>query len=85
MTTLQDKLVDEILHAADNVIWKLSHNMQTRDGSIVPSTITRQDATARILRQATARLKETIDPTESLCGMGMCDMCDARWCEDGQD
>lgn len=77
--------LEYLLWAADNIIWKTGFNMLTRAGETVPGTINRNDATVIALRRALARYRETVDPSLSLCGEMMCDWCDARWCEDGQD
>ena len=76
----------ELMAAAEQVLWKLSHNYSAsgKGYDSVPAPIDRRDATAKMLRKAVERYREYLDPSLSLCGQGMCDACYSRWCEDGQ-
>lgn len=71
-----------LLNAIDGLLWKLSHNYSASGTGIdsVPSTVTRRDASVRVLVRELARYR---DPS-GRCDDGGCDWCDTRWCEDGQ-
>ena len=56
---------NHLLYAAENVLWKLSHNHEDKDfsttGKTHPALIDRNDAVIRILKEAVEALARTTD------------------------